>query len=697
MASTFLTGLSTEVKPYIDGWVDAANTTRYAMVNSRNYNRKIIRSAGTLATQKLGIDYPTVAPTGTGGSDVYCCYVYVNHTFIDPLAVDPDPYIRSVSSPVSAQLQFSTSVSGTASTDTQVTHVWLYVSADAAGPFYRLATNYEVANTGTPTWTLPSSVDTTQPVLEENNYPPDTCRIVCENAGYFLYAGFVPISTTASATIGSSSITASSGVTFPDGILALNLQFSGDTTGGPSNAGVHIANYQNSTTLQLLNSDGTARNYDGPTNKTDVAVRIWRSQSVIQVSKRWNMDFYPGLADTDFLIRALGPVTGIAKPTTGYAVRVHTNTEAKKSVEILDMSQGIPPRRYTTASAYAMSNPRAWVSAGNRMFYYDQKAGVIEDKGMQHVPMTLPVIPNLMRSLAGTSADISEMEYDETRNLLFLSVVPSGYAKGYYLIVYNLTTNTWNLWFMLPDVLSMRRFTQTDGSVVIKFGSSKGSITTWPSTGFNEAVGNSIYGNLASQDDSTHLQAIGTPFPTSGDSLIDRWVMVWDDTQAIPTYQFARIASNTSSRLTLDTFIGSLSTTEFSPIPDVGWAYWCGPIQSILGPNWDFNSVPDDDGHLLDFSVTSGGLPIQSQMRLELHRNLESTATQGSTLVHAKYADGTLDPDHSSAKFFGDQKSIEATGITGWRLIDNNECALSLKSIVRRVQAVSDQMNRGRK
>jgi hypothetical protein len=67
-----------------------------------------------------------------------------------------------------------------------------------------------------------------------------------------------------------------------------------------------------------------------------------------------------------------------------------------------------------------MANPRAYVNAGNRMFYYDRNAGVIEDKGMMHIPMTLPVIPNLIKSLNGSSETISEMEYDESRNLLFL-------------------------------------------------------------------------------------------------------------------------------------------------------------------------------------------------------------------------------------------------------------------------------------
>lgn len=696
MPTSFLTGLSTEVKPYVAGEINGKNT-RYGLVNSRNYNRKIIKLGNTITTQKLGIAYPTTAPTGSGGSgtNLYYCYIYVNKKFFDPLALEGlDPYIRSNASDVltTASQSSAPTISMTASTDPQVTDIWLYVSDNVAGPFYRLPTNYSVANTGSPSLTGVTSVDTAQPILETDNYPLDTCRIFEQVNGFGMGAGFVPITGTADATIGSPTITISTG-TFPDGVLALYFQFLDDTSGGPDGDGIHIANWASSTTLTLVSGTGAPRNYDGPANKVGASFRIYRPSNQLQFTKRYNIDSTPGVVDPDFLVQGSGPITGICVPSTGFSVRMHCNSNNRKSVEILDLTQGLPVKRFQTASAYAMSCPRAYCNAGGRMFYYDKDAGVIEDRGMNHVPVTLNVIPNLIRSLSNSSADIAEMVYDESRNLMFLSVAPSGYTKGYYMIVYNLTSDVWNLWFMLPNVLSMRRIKQTDGTVVVKMGSSDGSITVWPSAGFNEAVGTSILAQVSTTDDTTHLTATGTPFPTTGDKLVDRWIMTWNPADSIPTYQFARISDNTDSRLTLDTFIGPNSSTALSPVPSAGDAIWCGPIQSILGPNWDYNSVPDDDGHLMDFSIITSGLDASSNTNLELFRNFETVSSVGGPMVHSLYQDGNYDPDHQSMKM-GLVKSIETTGVTGWRIVDNNEYPLSIKSIVRRIKAVNENLNR---
>lgn len=696
MPTSFLTGLDQSVKPFTDG---TENERRYILVNSRNRNRKIYRAGTTVAAQNAGIDFPTVAPTASGGSGTafYYAYVYVNKFFVDPLALEPDPYIRSNSSPSFAAASASgapTNITPTLSTDAQVTHIWLYVSSDNA-TFWRLPTGYEVANTGSPTWTGVTTIPTAGYNLEIDNYPLDTCRIVCEANGFYNYAGFIPLNFTANATVGSPTITITAN-TFPDGIIGLFLQFDNETTGGPSGSGIFIAKYASSTTLTLVDASGANYNYNGAGNKSNAPGRIWRASNVIQISKRYNPDFTPGVIDPDFLILGPASVTGIAKPSTGFALRYHYNTNGKKQVDIVDFTQGIPPRRYQTASAYSMSCPRAYAAAGGRMFYYDKDAGVIEDKGVQHVPVTLPVIPNLIRSLALASADIAEMEYDDSRNLIFLSVAPSGYSKGYYLIVYNLTTNTWNLWFMVPDVLSMRKIKQEDGTTVIKFGSSKGSITVWPSNNFNEGVGTSIFGVVSANDDSTHLMSAGTPFPTAGNKLKDRWVLVWDDSLVSPTYQFARISDNTSSRLTLDTFIGPNSTSGFSPVPTIGNAFWCGPIQSILGPCYDFNAIPDEDGQLMDFSVATSGLETTQSSRLSLFRNFETSPTVGASMVHNLYSDGSIDPDHQSLKL-GANESVETTGVTGWQVTDNNEVGLSIKAVVKRIKAVQDAMNQKRR
>lgn len=689
MATSFVTGLSDDVKTFIEG---TRRENRYAFVNSRNRNKKVIRSGASVTTQNLGIDAPTVAPTATAGTggNLYYRYVYVSKTFKDPLALEDDNYIRSNASPVLTKASVSTpatNIMGTASTDTQVTHLWLYVSDSASGPFYRLPSSYEVTNTGTPTWaTGVTSVPTTGYLLEIDNYPIETCRMAAECNSFYLFGGFVPMTNTGTVTIGASTVTM--GSTIYDGVIALNLQFSTDSTGGPNNDGIHIAQYASANTVTLINPDGTARNYDGPSNKTNAALRMWRSGSLAQISKQGNPDFTPALIDPAYFIDGPGNITGIAKPCSGYAARIHYNDSGKKSVVIADFTQGVPPRMITAASPYSMSNPRACANSVNRIFYYDAAAGIIEDQGINHKNLTQLVIPNLMRSLNATSSDTSEMEYDEYRNLLFLTCAPAGYTKNYYFIIYNLTTNTFNLWFMVPDVLSMRKIYDSNEIPYIYCGSSNGSITIWPSSNFNEAVGTSTNGIVSALDDSTHLTVAGTPFPTTGDKLKDRWVMTWNDNDDIPTYQFARVSDNTDGRLTLDTFIGPNSTSGFSPIPAIGDAYWMGPIQSIIGPNWDFNAIPDEDGQVLDVSMTLSGLEDAQVQKLSLYRNLETDPSVGATLVHNLYAGGTVDPNHISFKS-GANRSIEATGITGWQITDNNEAGISIKSLVKRIRHLS--------
>lgn len=699
MATTFFTGGGTDVRPAIDGVGE--RDLRYVLTNSRNRNRKIIRVGATVDEQFLGINAPTVAPTGAGtGAVLYYVYVYVNSFFVDPLALEEFPYIRGNQSPVLTTPSQTTppTLTFTVSTDPQVTHIWAYVGATAEGPFYLISQDpafYQVANTGAPTLVGVTTVPTDNNVIEVDNYVPDTARGVVEVNGFYNLFGYVAQTANGDATIGVSIITGITGATMYDGVIALFFQFTSDTTGGPSNNGIHIANFLTSTSLQLVDQDGVNRAYDGPGNKSGALFRLWRSPAVIQITKRWNPDAIPGIIDPNYLILANGPVTGMAKPTTGFAPRIHTNASGKKSVEIADFTQGVPPKRMPTSSPYAMANPQAWTAAGGRLFYWDTGAGGIEDRGSNHVPMTQSVIPNLVRSLNKASNAISMMAFDESRNLLFIAVAPTGYTKNYYLIVYNLTTNTWNLWFMLPDVLCMARIEDAStGEILIYMGSSKGSITTWPSVNFNEAVGTSQAGVLSTTDDATHLTVIGTPFPTAGDALVDRWVMVWDDTEENPVYQFARIASNTSSRLTLDTFIGPGSTSGFSPIPTTGNAYWVGPIQSILGPNWEFNSVPDDDGHTLDISLTTSGLDQAQDSRISLYRNFETDPVIGSSMTHNKYADQSVDPDHQSWKAQSiTNNSVEAVGVTGWQVTDNNEAPLSIKAIIKRVRAVSEKLN----
>ncbi len=689
MPTNFYTGVSTDVKPFIDGVGEREK--RYVLCNSRNSNRKLFQAGTTVADQFLGIRAPTVAPTAAGGSgsDLYYRYVYVNIKFVDPLALEAfDPYIRSNGSPVATLASGSgaPTVSPTLSTDPQVTNIWLYVSDAADGIFVRISDDpatYQVANTGTPTWTGVTAVPVGTDVLEIDNYVPDLCRIGVECNGFYNMAGFVPITASGTVAIGVSVVTVTVGTMY-DGVFALNLQFDGDSTGGIQNNGIHIASFITSTTLQLLNADGTNRNYDGPGNKVNAPFRIFRDPSVGQISKRYNPDFTPGIIDTAYLFKGNGPISGIAKPTTGLTLRYHYNNNGRKSVELVDFTNGVPPRRMPTNSPYSMANPRAESSAGGRMFYYDAQAGVIEDRGTTHVPMTLPVIPNLIASLNKASSSISEMVYDETRNLLFLAVAPTGYTKNYYLIVYSLTNNTWNLWFMIPDVLSMRRISDETGNVYVYMGSSKGSVTTWPSPNFNEAVGNSTFGNITALDDATHLTDANASFPTTGDLLTDRWVMTWSDSDTDPVYQFARISTNTGTRLTLDTFIGPNSTSGFAPVPAIGDNYWCGPIQCILGPNYDFNSLPDEDGKIQDFSIATDGQTSGQVSKLSLYRNLSTTPSLTTDLIHNLYNDQTNDPNHSSYK--ANQASIETTGITGWKLTDNNESNFSLKSIVKRVE-----------
>lgn len=696
MATSFFSNLATDVKPYLFGV--APRDSRLALTDSRNHNLKLIRSGQSVTTQNLGIAAPTVAPTGTAGTggNLFYRYVYVNRKFSDPRAQEDDNFIRGNASPVLTIASVATNatlITPTLSSDTQVTDIWLYVSSTVDGTFFRLPTGYSVANSGTPTWTGVTTVPTAGFELETDNFVPDTCRSGEEANGFYSYAGFVAITATGSCNIGDGSVTWTSGTAY-DGILALFFQFSGDTTGGPNNDGVFIVQYASSSSITFVNPDGTPDTYDGPSNKTAADFRIWRDPSVIQISKNGNPDSIPGIIDPDYLILGQGAVQGMSKTATGYVMRYHYNNGGKKCVELADFTQGVPPRRMPTTSPYCMANPKAWCASGGRLFYFDANVGFVEDKGINHIPFSQGSIPQLVQSLNKTSTAISEMIFDDQRNIILMAVAPSGYTKNYYIIVYNIITNTWNLWFMLPDVLSMGRFADsTTGEVTIKMGSATGSITVWPSVGFNEAVGTSIAGVVATVDDGTHLTVAGTPFPTSGDKLTDRWVMVWDSTANIPVYQFARISTNTSSRLTLDTFIGPNSTTAWNPIPQVGWAFWCGPIQSILGPNWDFNSVPDDAGKIFDVAATTSGLSAGQTMQLNLYREFETSPIMGQTMIQDIFMNQDTNPDHQKWKA-GQNQSVEAVGCSGWQIIDSNEAPLSIKAIVKRVKAVAETLNK---
>lgn len=700
MPTTFLTGVSQDVKDWVEG---TRRENRYTKTNSRNRNLKIIRAGDTIATQNLGIDAPTVAPTGTvgTGANLEYAYVYVNKKFIDPFALGGDPFIRSNRSPaltIASKTTKATLITPTLSTDTQVTHIWLYVrDSTVSAEFYRRTGGvaaYEVANTGSPTFDGVIAVTTAEPVLETDNEPPDTCQIAVEGNGFYSFAGFVPITGNGTIAIGGGTITVTTGTMY-DGVRQLNLQFSGDTTGGPNGDGIFLVNYATSTTLSLVNADGTADTYDGPANKTAAAFRIWRADNIGQISKRFNPDATPGIVDLDFIIDGPGRITGIVKPASGFAQRWHYNSGQKKSVEIIDFTEGVPPRRFTTASEYAMAAPRCYAQHAGRIFYFDISVGFVEDKGVNHEPVSQGAIPNLVRSLSASSAAAFEMEYDEHRNLLMLACAPGGYNRNFYLIVFNLISQTWNLWFMLPDVYSMRKIYDANGIPSIWMGSSFGAVTVWPSEGFNEAVPSSISGTLSIASSGTNITDSTAAFPTTGSGLKDRWLMTWNDADDVPTYQFAHIRAtgtpaSTATVLECDEFINTVTSAAFSPTPAAGDSYWIGPIQSILGPMWDFNAVPDADGQVLDVSVVTDGLSTTQAPRIELYRDLETASTIGKKMTKNLYVDGTIDPTHQSWKS-GVTNSIEATGITGVRIVDNNEVGLSLKTLIKRVRAAIEQ------
>lgn len=689
MPTSFITGIATDTKGFYAG---NQRERRLVKVNSRNHNIKIIRSGAVLVAQRLGIDAPTAAPTGTAGTgaNLFYRYVYVNKFFTDPLALEVDPYIRSNASPVltiASVATAATNITPTLSTDTQVTHIWLYVASSSDGPFYRLSSGYEVANTGTPTWTGVTTVPTAGYLLETDNFVPDTCRVVEESNGFYCYAGFIPVTGTATFTNGSATVTVTVGTVF-DGIFGgLNIQATGDTTGGPNNDGIHLCKYATSTTLTLIDSTGANRTYDGSTKTT--TFRIWRDPSIIQISKRFNPDSTPAPGDADFVIKGPGAVTGIIKPSAGNTLRFHYNSGQKKSVEIADFSEGLPARRITTASSYCMAAPRCYCTIGSRIFYFDTSVGIVEDRGMNHVPISQATIPNLIRSLNMSVASSFEMESDESRNLIFLACAPSGYSKNYYLIVYNLTSDTWNLWFMLPNVFSMKKVYDDDGRVFIHMGSTDGSVTIWPSAGFNEAVGTGISGTLTGANGTTITDALAA-FPTTGDSLKDRWVMTWNDSEDLPTYQFARIASNTATVLTLDTFINDTSPSALTPVPQAGDSYWIGAIPCYLGPSYRHNALPDEDGHMMEIAASTDGLSTSQRLRVELFRNLDDNPVMGQKMTKNLLSDGTTDANHESYKA-GVTNSTEAVGITGWKIVDNNEAELSLKSLVFRVRSISEQ------
>jgi hypothetical protein len=253
---------------------------RYGIFNGLELPRKIDYNQNV---SLLGFTLPTInsvsAGVGAGSLENGKWYayraVYASSKHTRPVAVldGSGPYTRGNGSDIeSAQATASGSldVVVTGTTDSAVTHILLYRSLGStteagaeAGPFY-YSTKALMTSPTTTISDTNSDASLGSIVLETDNFPPNAYRCAVAAYGYIFAGGNFPLGEghTCTVTPGSATVTLSAGILY-DGVKDWYFKCTEDNTGGVDGGGIYFARYADTNTLQLVDSNGDALNYDG--------------------------------------------------------------------------------------------------------------------------------------------------------------------------------------------------------------------------------------------------------------------------------------------------------------------------------------------------------------------------------------------------------------------------------------------------
>jgi hypothetical protein len=675
---------------------------RYGIFNGLELPRKIDYNQNV---SLLGFQLPTINSivAGAGGGSLsnggWYAYraVYASSKHVRPVAVldGSGTYTRGNGSDIMSAQATATQtldVEVTGTTDAAVTHVMLYRSLGAStqagaesGPFYYV-TKEPVTNPTTLISDTTSDASVGQ-VLETDNFAPNAYRCAVAAYGYIFAGGNFPLGEghTCTVTPGSSTVTISEGILY-DGVKDWYFKCNGDNEGGIDGGGLYFARYVDSNTLQLVDVNGDALNYDGTLSGAGQEFTTYISGYSLRWCKYGEPEAWPTLNNINFE----GDIMGIAVMPNLPLLVVCTDTP---SIWILDLTQvgtyNFKTNKRLISTTYTASSHYSLEPVDTKLRGIDASLGCIwETDGVSVVDITRNSIPNIFKYLDNNIYKVRNWHcaYDY-KNKIFGAFVSykNSFRAVDFCLGQNVITGSW-FFNWEKDLLCTGHYVDPETQDHMILGGTQGSDGTgavwgriWAPGVYDDWVpSGSLRSGLIVSATATELVVDNTDLDlwTDGSGMLGRWVLVCDANGE--NTQVAYIDSNTANTITINDVVGGVLSNEFSPVPEEGWRFYIGVIEMRWGPKrFDFGD-PDNDKSVREIMVVMEDYDEDDLPLVRLYRGLESGYAVQRELTPSHYRDGETQNNTLFSRY---EHHIEPTKRWGLALVDRSYDATTLHSV----------------
>jgi len=641
---------------------------RYSVFNGLELPRRIDSNMSVTLLGVRAADNPTaVVETGAGNlaanwyawKAIYASSIYTRPV---PVADGSSNYTRGNSSAGSVALNVGAArrVNVTVPSIDQegITHVLLYRSigfgnqaAAEAGPFYYAGQGLNVGdNVVIEDNTLEVNLGI---VAEEDNYRPNAYRYAVAANGYIFALGNFTIGDglTCTVTPGSSLITLDEGTAFYDGIRGWKFKIEEDSTGGANQGGLYFADFVDNHTLQLIDENGDAVNYDGSFAGAGQSFVVYLSGNVLRWCKYGEPEAWP----LTNIIQFGGDGTGLIQIPNQPLLLVCTDEPTMFNLDLnligtasFKTNRSVISTEHTTSSHYSL------VPVEGRIRAIDAyKSCIIETDGTGVTDISGPTIPKIFKYL---DSDLERIKlwhcaYDQ-RQKLFGAFVTFDFALRTidFCVGQHTLTKGWFFNFE-KDLLCTGTYTEPTTGESMVLGGTEG-----PGNGLGGVWGRIWCPDVYSEwipDDSLRSGTItGTPTSqtfevdvsddtlyTAADGLIGRWALVCDSNGEYA--QVGYILSNTANSITVNRVVNSVDPVQFSPVPEAGWKFYLGLIECRWGPKkFDFGD-PDVLKKIWEVWCSTSGHNEDDPPFIRLYRGYEQGYASQLKLSERIYLDKT--------------------------------------------------------
>lgn len=536
-----------------------------------------------------------------------------------------------------------------------ITHVLIYRSIVAAtqaeaevGPFYYVGQE----DNGTAFFDDVIADDDVGVAVETDNYMPSSWRYAVSSAGYIFAGGNIVLGEgfTCTVTAGSSYVTASDDI-FYDGIINWRFRVFDDTTGGANEAGMYFANYVDAHTLQLLDADGVAMNYNGTSAGSGKDFSVYLPGNVLRWCKFGEPESWP-LGNA---IEFEGDITGLGEMPNQPLLIVFSDSP---SIHVLDLSiigsATFKTTRSTISSTYSTSSHYSICPVEGRLRAIDfAMKAIIEIDGTAVRDISSSFVPLIFDFLKADMNDVKlwHCAYDQAQGLFGAFVTFSGSQRMVdFCIGQHVPTGGW-FFNHEKDLLCTGYYRHAESGDSMILGGTEGPGNEWGGV-WGRIWAPDVYDEWLPQGylRSGLITAVNSAnqivVDTSANSLFagtsglaGRWVLVCDANGEYA--QLGYISSNTSNTINIESVVGGLSYQGFSPSPEVGWKFYLGMIECRWGPKrFDFGD-PDLLKKIDEVFCTVEGHNESELPFFRLYRGMEKSYTKQLNFEEHLYLDRT--------------------------------------------------------